>query len=409
MLAIWDAIKDFLTSGLSGIHDVFVPLFGTHSWGWAIIVLTVIIRLFMVPLAVKQIRSMRAMQELQPKIKQLQKKHKVDRDLMRKDPETYRSRKQKLNEEMMALYKQEGVNPAGGCLPLLLQAPVFLALFQVLRDFEPIKNAQFYFFTSTIAEGNERGDGLGAFVSDVGWPGWLLILLMAGTMFWSQRQMLARNAASAEGAMAQQQKIMMYVMPVFLGAISFNFPLGVLLYWVTTNLWQMGQQAVMLREVSHELEERTEPPPAGGKGGKPRQPGDGGSGGRASKGGSRSDAKGRGTGEGKGRGTGGAKGRGTGEGKGRGTGEGKGRGTGGAKGGGRETPGGGGDRGPAQGDAGRGRGRQGTRSAASKDKTSGAAGTGTTKGSPGGDGSGNGQANRRKREHLPGRGDGASR
>jgi YidC/Oxa1 family membrane protein insertase len=270
MGGIWNSVKDVATSALDSIHSALVPIFGEHAWGWAIIALTVIIRVLLLPLAVKQIRSMRAMQGLQPKIKQLQKKYKVDRDLMRKDPETYRARKQKLNEEMMALYKEEGVNPASGCLPLVLQAPVFLALFQVLRDFEPIRDAQFYFFTSGVAEGNERGQGLGAFVSEVGWPGWLLIVLMSATMFWSQRQMMARNAATAEGAMAQQQKIMMYVMPVFLAAISFNFPLGVLLYWVTTNLWQMAQQSVMLREVSHEVEERTAP-----KGGRPAAASDG--------------------------------------------------------------------------------------------------------------------------------------
>ncbi len=255
-MGIWDAVKDVFQQALQLIHSGLEPIFGQHAWGWAIIALTVLVRVLLLPLAVKQTRSMRAMQLLQPRIKQLQKKYKVDRDLMRKDPETYKNRKQKLNEEMMALYKEEGVNPASGCLPLLLQAPIFLALFHVLRDYEPLTNAKFYFFTANVSE-DATAHGLGALVNQVGWPGWLLIVLMSATMFWSQRQMMARNAGQVEGTAQQQQKIMMYVMPVFLAFVSFNFPLGVLLYWVTTNLWQMGQQAVILREVKHDVEEAT--------------------------------------------------------------------------------------------------------------------------------------------------------
>jgi YidC/Oxa1 family membrane protein insertase len=261
-MGIWDAIKGLFESALELLHAGLEPLFGVHAWGWAIIALTLVVRVLLLPLAVKQIRSMRAMQQLQPRIKELQKKHKVDRELMRKDPETYKARKQKLNEETMALWKEEGVNPASGCLPLVLQAPIFFALFQVLRDADELRDAPFYFFTEFVSNA-EHGVGLGAFVRNTGWPGWLLIVLMAATMFWSQRQMLARNAATAEGPAAQQQKIMMYVMPVFLAFISQGFPLGVLLYWVTTNLWQMAQQAVMLREVEHEVAEQTKPEPKG--------------------------------------------------------------------------------------------------------------------------------------------------
>jgi YidC/Oxa1 family membrane protein insertase len=253
-MAIWDGIKNVFGEALTFLHGILEPLFGIHSWGWSIIALTIIVRVLLLPLAVKQTRSMRAMQALQPKTKALQKKYKVDRDLMRKDPETYKARKQKLNEEMMALYKEEGVNPASGCLPLVLQAPIFLALFQVLRDFDEIRDAPFYFFTDHVAAGNTNGQGLGAFVNEVGWPGWLLIVLMSATMFWSQRQMMARNASGKgeDNPQAQQQKIIMYVMPVFLAFISQRFPLGVLLYWVTTNIWQMGQQAVILREVKQD-------------------------------------------------------------------------------------------------------------------------------------------------------------
>jgi YidC/Oxa1 family membrane protein insertase len=244
-----ETVLGWFGSILTFLHDVMEPVFGIHSWGWAIIALTLVVRIALLPLAIKQTRSMRAMQALGPQIKELQKKHKVDRELMRKDPEQYKAKRAKLNEEMMALYQREGANPAASCLPLLAQAPIFLALFWTLRDFEPLIGAEFYFFTA-VGEG-----GLEQLVSGAGWPGWLLILLMSGTMFWSQRQMMARTAATqVDNPMAQQQKILLYVMPIFLGVISFNFPLGILLYWVTTNVWQVAQQAIILREVRHEVE-----------------------------------------------------------------------------------------------------------------------------------------------------------
>jgi YidC/Oxa1 family membrane protein insertase len=254
-----DAVLDAFEAALGFLHDIFLPLFGDHSWGWAIIALTLIVRIALLPLAIKQTRSMRAMQALQPQLKELQKKYKVDRDLMRKDPEQYKAKKQKLNEEMMALYQREGANPAASCLPLLAQAPIFLALFYTLRRSTDLRGAPFYFFTDFVSPDAEF-TGLAAMVSQASWPGWLLIILMSGTMFISQKQMMARTAAT-QGAdanpMAQQQKILLYVMPVFLAVISFQFPLGILLYWVTTNAWQVVQQWIILREVQHEVEEGT--------------------------------------------------------------------------------------------------------------------------------------------------------
>jgi YidC/Oxa1 family membrane protein insertase len=248
-----DSVIGLFETILTFFHDLFEPIFGLHSWGWSIIALTVVVRVLLLPLAIKQTRSMRAMQALQPQLKELQRKYKVDRELMRKDPEQYRAKRQKLNEEMMELYKREGANPAASCLPLLAQAPVFIALFWTLRWMDELVGQPFYFFTS-VADG-----GLEATVSQAGWPGWLLILLMSGTMFWSQKQMMARNAATqADNPMAQQQKMLLYVMPVFLAVISFQFPLGILLYWVTTNFWQVAQQWIILREVTQAAD--TSPP-----------------------------------------------------------------------------------------------------------------------------------------------------
>ena len=265
MAEIGNAVTTFFGNVLEFLHDIvaMVPFLESAAWGWSIILLTLIIRIMLLPLAIKQTRSMRAMQTLQPQIKELQAKYKVDRDLMRKDPERYRARKQKLNEEMMSLYQREGANPLASCLPLLAQAPVFVALFWTLRGYDELMGAQFYFFTS-IGDG-----GLDMLVSEASWPGWLLIALMSGSMFWSQRQMMARNAAQAGGdsnPMAQQQKILLYVMPVFLAVISFQFPLGILLYWVTTNTWQVAQQAIILREVQHEADTGTLAEHPGGTG-----------------------------------------------------------------------------------------------------------------------------------------------
>ena len=260
--SIADATLSFFESIISFLHGIFLPVFGVHSWGWAIIGLTLIVRVLLLPLAIKQTRSMRAMQAIQPQVKELQKKYKVDRDLMRKDPETYRARKQKLQQEQMALFQREGVNPAASCLPLLAQAPVFIALFWTIRGMDELHGQPFYFFTSFIPDDVDPG-GIAALVSETSWPGWLLIVAMSGSLFISQKQMMARNAATGQDSnpMAQQQKILLYVMPVFLAVISFQFPLGLLLYWTTTNVWQIAQQAIILREVkseadSGELEER---------------------------------------------------------------------------------------------------------------------------------------------------------
>ncbi len=261
MSDFWHSALDVIEGVLTFLHNIFEPVFGVHSWGWAIIGLTLIVRILLLPLAIKQTRSMRAMQAIQPEMKALQKKYKVDRELMRKDPEQYRAKKAKLNEEMMALYKERGANPAASCLPLLAQAPVFLALFWTLRRMRDeggeLIGASFYFFTEHGPE--ELEPGLHLLVSEASWPGWLLIILMSGTMYWTQRQMMARTAMTQGGSnpMAQQQKILLYAMPIFLAVISFQFPLGILLYWVTTNVWQVAQQAIILREVKSEKEAGT--------------------------------------------------------------------------------------------------------------------------------------------------------
>jgi YidC/Oxa1 family membrane protein insertase len=239
-MALWHALIDALGTVLRFFHDVVdpLPLFGIASWGWAIILLTFAVRLLLLPLAIKQINSMRAMQQLQPEIKKLQSKYKTDRSMMKTDPAKYRDKRQKQQEEMMKLYKEHNVNPAASCLPLLAQMPVFFALFTLLRDTTRITEldaAGFYIIAS-----------LQDFPRDAGPGAWILVLLMGLTTFWSQKQMMASNPAAAE---MPQQKIMLYVMPVMLVVFAFNMPVGVLLYWVTTNFWTMGQQWFMFRNI----------------------------------------------------------------------------------------------------------------------------------------------------------------
>ena len=233
----WQALLDVIEGVLRFFHTAMEPLFGLHAWGWAIILLTVAVRVVLLPLAIKQTRSQRAMQTLQPEMKKIQAKYKADRGLMRTDPEKYRDLRAKQQEAMMALYKEHGVNPASGCLPLIAQMPVFFALFSVLRDtarIPELRGAPFYLLPD-----------LAETASAVGASAWFLIFLMAATTYFSSRQMMSSTAATEQ--QQQQQKIMLYAMPLLLTFFSLNLYIGVLLYWVTTNVWTIGQQYVIFR------------------------------------------------------------------------------------------------------------------------------------------------------------------
>ncbi len=240
MSELWQGVIGGFASLLTSLHDITEPLFGVFAWGWAIILLTLLVRIVLLPLAIKQTTSMRAMQGLQPEVKRIQAKYKVDRGLIRSDPDKYKEQRAKQQEEMQALYKERGVNPAAGCLPLVAQMPVFFALFSVLngegRYVPALQEAGFYFINA-LSLGAPQGAGWGAYV---------LIAIMGLTTFFSQRQMMKSNPAVAD---QPQQKIMLYAMPVMLTVFGINFPAGVLLYWVTTNLWTMGQQYVMFRKL----------------------------------------------------------------------------------------------------------------------------------------------------------------
>jgi YidC/Oxa1 family membrane protein insertase len=251
------------------IHEVLSPVLGkTNGWSWAlsIVLLTVAMRLLLFPLFVKQIRNQRAMQTLQPKMKELQAKYKND--------------KERLNQEMMALWREHGTNPFAGCLPLLVQIPIFFALFRVLNSIKPNPHldpgidctdpsqyatcfdAHYGITETTVGHfANAKIFGvpiaaafdsskdalhlLAASATPTKVLAGVLVVLMAATTFWTQRQMLARSKASGvqqSDQMQQTQKILLYVLPLTFFIFGYRFPIGVLLYWLTTNIWSMGQQ-----------------------------------------------------------------------------------------------------------------------------------------------------------------------
>jgi YidC/Oxa1 family membrane protein insertase len=238
----------FLISAvLLGWHRVFGDIFGPASgiaWVLSIIGLTVVIRALLIPLFVKQIKSSRNMQLLQPKVKELQKKYGHDREL--------------LGKETMKLYKDTGTNPFSSCLPLIVQMPIFIGLFRLLE--QAAKNGSGRGLVTTeqahqLAQAELFGAPISATFKDAN--GDLNIMILAGclvlamtlTMFLTQRQLMKKGMppSALEGPMAQQQKIMIIVLPLVFGVSGVIFPIGVLIYWTTSNLWTMGQQFYVIR------------------------------------------------------------------------------------------------------------------------------------------------------------------
>jgi YidC/Oxa1 family membrane protein insertase len=248
---IFHAIITPLEYLTSGILVVFHRLFGDFlqvpegvSWALSIICLTIVIRTALIPLFVKQIKNSRNLQLLQPKVKELQKKYGHDRE--------------RLTQETMKLYKETGTNPLASCLPLLLQMPIFLALFRTLNS--AADNNAVGFMTDKLATSltsNAIFDHVfvsDSFTSDTAsttskWVTAILVLAMTATTFTTQRQLMRKNMpeSALTGQYAQQQKLLLYVLPVVFAVGGIAFPIGVLLYWTTSNLWTMGQQFYVIR------------------------------------------------------------------------------------------------------------------------------------------------------------------
>ncbi len=223
---MWDAIKQLIMAALQMLYSV------TGDYGWAIIVLTVIIRLALTPLTIKQTRSMYEMQRIQPKIKELQKKYKND--------------KEKLQEETLKFYQENKVNPFGGCLPMLLQMPIFFALFSVLRTDFPK-----YLETLTAAE-RAAAQGWWIIIPDLTLTPsdvfsahgvmaaipYLVLVVLFGLSVWLPQQLMPGES---------QQKNMGLIMAAMMLYFGWVSPAGVLLYWVTSSLLGLGQQQLQIR------------------------------------------------------------------------------------------------------------------------------------------------------------------
>ncbi|MDT0212596.1 membrane protein insertase YidC [Rothia sp. ARF10] len=241
-----------------GFHQAFTTLgldpASGLAWGLSIIGLVIVMRAAMIPLFVKQINASRKMQLIQPELQKIQKKYKG-----KTDPES----RQAMTQETMALYKSEGTNPFSSCLPILVQSPFFFGLFRVLNGLDEIgagTKEKIGPITQSVASQAEQATLFGAQLSDTFLGAnntatyvvtIVLIILMSATTFTTQRQLMTKNmpASALDNPFAKQQKLIMYVMPIVFAVSGINFPIGVLLYWFTTNVWSMTQQFYVIRKM----------------------------------------------------------------------------------------------------------------------------------------------------------------
>jgi len=221
-----------------------VPADSGWSWGPSIVMLVILVRILLIPLFVKQIRAQRGLQILQPKMAELRKKYGNDR--------------QRMSEEMMKLYKETGTNPFSSCLPILAQSPFFFGLYRVLDGIANEHNRG-VLTDELIASGQQArifGAPLPASFLDAGDSTAtriiivVMIVAMCASQFITQRQIMLKNMpGGGDNPMAQQQKVLLYVFPLVFAITGVYFPVGVLLYWLTTNLWTMGQQFYVIRRM----------------------------------------------------------------------------------------------------------------------------------------------------------------
>ena len=212
VLSVLSPIEDVMRSILDFLHNS-----AGLPWAWSIVVLTVLVRIALVPLTVRQIHSMQSLQKHAPEMKEIQRKYKGDR--------------QKMNEELMKFYKENNINPAASCLPLVAQIPVFFSLYFVLKNFSHhVKSGDLswlHVVPSIAAKANSH------------WSGYLLLAIYAAS------QILSTYFMSA--TMDKVQRGIMMVLPLVFLTFVAQFPTGLVLYWMTTNLWTVGQGLITRR------------------------------------------------------------------------------------------------------------------------------------------------------------------
>jgi YidC/Oxa1 family membrane protein insertase len=241
-----------------GLSTIGLPAANGWTWTLSIIGLVLVIRAALIPVFVKQIKAQRGMQLLQPDLKKLQDKYKGKTDQLSR---------QAMAQEQMAMYKKHGTNPFSACLPMLIQMPFFFALFQVLSGITAAKDqgqgigamsheqvVQFdasSIFGAPLSASLLHGGAAGFNQVSVWILSIVMILAMTASQFITQKQIMAKNMS--EEAMAspfmKQQKMMLYILPIVFGVGGINFPIGVLIYWTTTNLWTMAQQFFVIRRM----------------------------------------------------------------------------------------------------------------------------------------------------------------
>ena len=207
-------IEDLLTSLLEWFHGT-----ANLSWAWSIVALVVLVRVVLVPVTVRQIHSMQNLQAHAPEMKEIQQRWKHDR--------------QRQNEELMKFYRENKINPASSCLPIVLQIPIFIALFYVLKDFEKEIFPQY-------PESSLEFLGLVDITEDVvvGWGPLLLVVYVASQL---------TSSYYMSSSMQKAQRILLLVLPIVFIPFILNFPAGLMVYWLTTNLWTTGQGFVTRR------------------------------------------------------------------------------------------------------------------------------------------------------------------
>ncbi len=242
MQPLYFVVSAIMVGSHEALKFLGLPSAAGATWALSIVGLVIVIRTLLIPLFVRQIRAQRAMQLIQPEVKKLQDKYKHDRE--------------QLSKELMQLYRDRNTNPFASCLPLLAQAPVFFALFWLLTA---VGNGE----TRGVLNPQQVGEAssarlFGAPLFDTFTDGGaasgvaaVLIVVMTASTFWQQRQLIMKNMPedALTSSFAKQQKVLMYVFPAMFLVTGIHFPIGVLIYWCTTNLWSLAQQVYVINRM----------------------------------------------------------------------------------------------------------------------------------------------------------------
>lgn len=249
------AVAWIMVQAHAGLTALGMSADGGWTWLLSIVALVVVIRILLIPLFVRQIKASRGMQLVQPEIQKLQKRYKG-----KTDPAS----RQAMQQEMMQIYRDNGTSPFASCLPLLAQMPIFFALFRVLDSLDDVAAGTYQrgdsigLLTQELAAQAEQSSIFGASLSstfigsdviNVKIICAVLVVIMSATTLFTQRQLTMKNMpqSALDNPLARQQRVLMYVLPLVFAFSGVNFPIGVLVYWSTSNLWSMGQQWWVIR------------------------------------------------------------------------------------------------------------------------------------------------------------------